>query len=161
MKWRMPVIAVSQACIVISNAIQLRYAGSIQSNIAISYFAVFLSTLGIYPIPPGVNAWTINNLAGPMKRTMGIAFMLTICNIGGIIGSFIFLEREAPNYPTGFGSSLAFASAGLASTMILFFSYRYLNTKKARFTEEEVRTTYTEEELEAMGDKSPLFKYSL
>lgn len=36
-----------------------------------------------------------------------------------------------------------------------------VNKKNEKFTEDEVRAMYTEEELEKMGDKSPLFKYTL
>jgi hypothetical protein len=35
------------------------------------------------------------------------------------------------------------------------------NKKKAEMSEIEVRARYTEEELESMGEKSPLFKYAL
>lgn len=72
LKWRMPVIAASQAILVVSYSLQLAFAGSVGDNIAVSYFAVFLATIGIYPIPPGVSAWTLNNLAGPLKRSWAL-----------------------------------------------------------------------------------------
>jgi hypothetical protein len=106
-------------------------------------------------------AWTINNLAGPTKRAMGIAFMICMGNMGGIVGSFIFLEKEKPKYPTGFGSSLSFASAGIVAALLLEFLYWKINKRNERWSEEEVRRKYSEMELEKMGDRSPLFRYSL
>ena len=35
------------------------------------------------------------------------------------------------------------------------------SARKAEMTEEDVRTRYTDEGLERMGEKSPLFKYAL
>jgi len=35
------------------------------------------------------------------------------------------------------------------------------NKKNAELSEDEVREKYTDEELDQMGDKSPLFKYTL
>lgn len=157
----MPVIAISQALLIVSCSIQLVYAVNIQDHVALSFSAVFLASIGTSNIPPGVNAWSLNNLAGPLKRSIGVAFMLTMCNIGGIVGSFIFIGSEAPGYPTGFGSCLAFSAAGLFATMTLFFSYRYTNAQKAKISEDEIRERYTAEELNRLGDRSPLFRYGL
>lgn len=79
----------------------------------------------------------------------------------GITGSFIFIEKEAPKYPTGFGSSLAFAAAGIVACLLLEFLLWRSNKKNAELSEDEVRERYTDEELDQMGDKSPLFKYTL
>ncbi len=91
---------------------------------------------------------------------MGIAFMISIGNCGGLPGSFIYLDSEAPKYPTGFGSSLSFASAGLVSALVLEFLYWSHNKRYAQMTEEEAKAKFGEAKLEKMGDKSPLFKYA-
>jgi len=36
----------------------------------------------------------------------------------------------------------------------------YVNRKRAAIPEEEIRAKYTSDELEAMGDRSPLYVYS-
>ena len=61
-------------------------AADLENNIPACYFAVCLACAGLYPITPGANAWTVNNLAGPMKRAQGVAYMIMMGNIGGIIG---------------------------------------------------------------------------
>lgn len=115
----------------------------------------------MYPIFPGVNAWNIVNTAGPVKRAISIAYLVCAGNIGGVIGSYIYIEKEAPKYPTGFGNSLAFAAAGMLAALLLKFCLWKINTRDARLTEDEIRAGYSDEELEAMGDRSPLYKYSL
>lgn len=92
---------------------------------------------------------------------MGIAFMICMGNCGGIVGSFIYLERESPKYPTGFGSSLAFAAAGICAAFTLESLFWSINKKNEKWSEDEIRRKYTEAQLEKMGDRSPLFKYHL
>ncbi|CAG7925649.1 unnamed protein product [Penicillium olsonii] len=160
-RWRMPFIFGAQLLVVISFAVLFAKAEDIASNIPACYFAIFLANAGFYPINPGGNAWTLSNLAGPTKRSQGIAYMICLGNIGGIIGSFIYMEDEKPKYPTGFGVSLAAASLGIVSCMVLEFSFWKINRSRAAFSEAEIRSKYTDEELERMGDRSPLFRYSL
>jgi len=177
----MPFIVASQLLLVIAYAILFAKADKIADNVPLCYFAVFVACAGIYPILPGCNAWTINNLAGPAKRATGIAFMICKCqcrlpcgndsvltillsgmgNCGGIVGSFIYIDKEKPKYPTGFGSSLAFASAGIVAALSLEFLFHNINTRNEKYSEEHWRTKYTDEQLEQMGDRSPLFKYTL
>jgi len=156
----MPFIVGAQSLLIIAYSILFAKAADIANNVALCYFAIFVACIGIYPILPGCNAWTINNLAGAEKRAMGIAFMISIGNCGGLPGSFIYLDSEAPKYPTGFGSSLSFASAGLVSALVLEFLYWSHNKRYAQMTEEEAKAKFGEAKLEKMGDKSPLFKYA-
>lgn len=115
----------------------------------------------MYPILPGVYAWNIANLAGPSKRAIGIAWLVCVGNIGGLIGSYIYIEKEAPKYPTGFGTSFAFASAGILACFALEFALWKINKRNARFTEEDVRAQYSDADLKRVGDRSPLYKYAL
>ncbi|KGO54360.1 hypothetical protein PEX2_038480 [Penicillium expansum] len=161
LRWRMPIIVTGQILVIIAFAVLFSLAEDIKNNIAACYFAVVLACIGLYPILPGTNAWTSNNLAGPRKQGMGIAFMLSLGNAGGLVGSFIYIEREAPMYPTGFGSSFAFAAAGVAASIILEVKLWCTNKRNAEMSREEIYDKYTDHELQMMGDRSPLFKYIL
>lgn len=159
--WRMPFIVGPQLLVVAAYAILFPLASDIRDNIPACFFAVVLACIGLYPINPGGNAWTVNNLAGQTKRAMGIAYMICLGNLGGIAGSYIFIEAESPRYPTGFGASLGFAAAGVGACFALEAAYYLQNKKKAAMSETEVREKYTDEELDAMGDRSPLYIYTL
>lgn len=158
---RMPPIIVCQALVVIGMSVLFKYAPKITENVALCYSMVILSCVGVYPIVPASNTWTINNLAGPEKRVIGIAFMVTMGNAGGFIGSWIFQEKEAPQYPTGFGTSLAFGAAGIAAALILEYSFARHNRKWQAVSRAEIMARYTDQELERLGDRSPFFKYQL
>ena len=76
-----------------------------------------------------------------------------------VVGSNIFLSREAPRYPTGYGTSLAFLGAACVVTVILHVLLKRENARRDSMSEDEVRAKYSAEELADMGDKSPLFRY--
>lgn len=158
---RMPPILFFQALIVISMAVLFRYAPEIADQTALCYSMVVLACIGMYPIVPGCNAWTVNNLAGPEKRAFGVGFLITMTNVGGFIGSWIFVGNEAPEYPTGFGTCIAFAALGMCAASLVEYLYSRHNKKWEGVSREEVERMFSPEQLEKMGDRSPLFKYSL
>ncbi|KAL4883377.1 major facilitator superfamily domain-containing protein [Aspergillus karnatakaensis] len=161
LRWRMPIIVFGQILVIIGFGILFSLAEDIQDAIPACYFATVLACTGLYPIIPGTNAWTSNNLAGARKQSMGIAFMISVGNLGGLVGSFIYLEREAPKYPTGFGSSFGFAAAGVVASLVLEARFWVVNRRNEGVGREEVLERYSAEEVQRMGDRSPLFRYML
>jgi MFS family permease len=159
--WRMPFVAAPLMLIIIGYAVIVGLKGDLQANIGPGFFAIILTCMGIYPTHPSTTSWTINNLAPSNRRAVGSAFNICVGNIGGIVGSYMYLDSEAPAYPTGFGLSLAFGGSALLAAVIVEVSYVYANKKNATMTEMEIRETYTDDQLLEMGDKSPLFKYTL
>ncbi|OAA77210.1 Major facilitator superfamily domain, general substrate transporter [Akanthomyces lecanii RCEF 1005] len=159
--WRMPFIVAPQLLVVVSFIILFIKSANISENIGVCYFAIVLACIGFYPINPGGNAWTVENLAGSTKRAAGIAYMLGIGNVGGVIGSYIYIDGQAPRYPTGFGASFGFAALGILSCLVLECGFWAINRQRAKLSEEEVRAAYTDEELAKLGDRSPLFRYTL
>lgn len=51
--------------------------------------------------------------------------------------------------------------SGMAAALTLEATYISINKKRARQSEGEIREKYSEGMLEGMGDRSPLFRYSL
>ncbi|KAJ6066430.1 hypothetical protein N7499_001393 [Penicillium canescens] len=159
--WRMPFVVVPLLLIVTGYSIIMGLKGQLQAHIGPGFFAIILTCMGIYPTHPATTSWTMNNLAPSNRRAIGSAFNICVGNIGGIIGSYMYLDREGPTYPTGFGLSLAFGGSALVAALILEVSFVYANKRNGMMTESEIRDTYSDEQLLDMGDKSPLFKYTL
>lgn len=159
--WRMPFVAIPMSMLVIAYAIIISFHGALSANLGAAYFAVCLVCAGIYPIQPAAAAWNANNLAPATRRSIGVALMNAAGNCGGIVGSFMFIDKESPQYYTGFGLGLSFGATGLLVSLLLEMIYKWTNARKARMSEAEVRARYTEDELLDMGDKSPLFKHVL
>jgi hypothetical protein len=87
--------------------------------------------------------------------------MVTLGNCGAFVGSWIFQESERPEYPTGFGTCLAIAAAGICAALTLEWLYNRHNKRWQGHSKEQVLEMYSEEQLRDMGDRSPLFKYGL
>ena len=81
--------------------------------------------------------------------------------MGGITGSYIFIDAESPTFPTGYGSSLAFAATGIVACLTLEALLWNENKKKSALNDAEIHAKYTDEDLYNLGDKSPLFEYTL
>ncbi|KAK3680348.1 hypothetical protein LTR37_021308 [Vermiconidia calcicola] len=161
MKWRMPFIVFPLSFVVIAYAVLFAKAADIENNIPTCYFALCLACAGLYPITPGTSTWNANNLAGPTKRAQGVAFMIAMGNVGGIIGSYMFLDSEAPKYPTGWGLSLGLAVLAIVSALSMEFTFKRINANRNKVSVDEVHARYSEDDLQEFGDRSPLFRYTL
>lgn len=145
----------------------------------LTYAFLFFIPAGVYPAVIGCISWVGNNLAPTFKRAIGMALLMTVGNLGGAIGSNIFLAKQAPHYWLGYRFSLGILIMGIACTVILRYAVLAINKKRDQVPEEQVLSRYTEgsfnpcspsptyfrilisfaEELTEMGDKSPLFRY--
>ena len=92
---------------------------------------------------------------------MGLALVICIGNTGGIVGSFMYLDSEAPQYYTGFGLSLALGGVALLLVLFLELTFIWANRRKEKVSETEVRERFSEQQLLELGDRSPMFKYTL
>jgi hypothetical protein len=95
-----------------------------------------------------------------------MALLISVGNMGAIIGSNVYIAREAPKYHTGFGVCLAFVSIGIVMALILRFAYARENKKRDDLVaslggEQGVLQKYSEQELLDLGDLSPFFRYTL
>lgn len=82
----MPFIVACQSLLLIAYSVLFVKAPAIASNVPLCYVMVALACIGVYPIIPNNTAWTVNNLAGPEKRSMGTGFFIAMGNCGGIVG---------------------------------------------------------------------------
>lgn len=134
-------------------------SGKLAANVAPAYFSLFLVCTGIYPLLPGNQAWTSTNLAGPAKRATGPGFMILTGNLSGFVGSYIYIDTQAPTYEAGYSTSLGIVGSATLACLALEYIYWRKNKAKEVWTEVEIREKYTDDQLEEMGDKSPLLRF--
>ncbi|KAF4450507.1 MFS general substrate transporter [Fusarium austroafricanum] len=157
---RSVIVIVPQMLLVVSYSILTPLAPKISANIAPCFFAIILANIGCYPVNPISSSWLSNNTAGSAKRSLAIAYYISLSNVGGIIASYIFIDSEKPGYPTGFGLSLTFSVTGIIAALLLNFMYTRINKKRDLISPEEIAEKYTDEELAVLGNRSPLFRYT-
>ncbi|KAF2015069.1 MFS general substrate transporter [Aaosphaeria arxii CBS 175.79] len=159
--WRFPFIVGPLSVLIAAMGILFGLSGNVKGNVGPMYFGIVLAQMGIYPLLPGISAWVGNNLAPSWKRSMGLAWLLAAGNLGSLVGTNIFLDREGPRYPTGYGTSLGIVVLAMIAAVVLESTLWSRNKKQKAMSETEIRTKYSQVELDAMGDKSPLFYYTL
>ncbi|KAL2676433.1 hypothetical protein Neosp_010191 [[Neocosmospora] mangrovei] len=125
----------------------------------LTYAFLFAVPAGIYPGVITLISWVSNNLAPSWKRAVGTALCVGLGNLGGIVGSNIFLVKESPKYYTGYGVSFACIGLAIISALVLRTAYLAQNKKRDLMSEEDIRGKYTDDELLRLGDRSPLFRY--
>lgn len=78
----------------------LMFGLSISHQVTVRYIGTYLTTGAYVSNWAALNAYQANNIVGQWKRAT-IAAAVTACNgLGGIAGSFIVRQQEAPWYPT-------------------------------------------------------------
>lgn len=156
--WRMPFIAIPGAFILVGYSILLSLKGALSTNTSSVWPAIIIAVVGIYPIQPAAQAWNANNIAPSSRRAVAVALVNSIGCLGGIVGSFIYLESQAPRYETGFGVSLALGAYAMLMALLVEWSYLLSNARKAKMVSS---TPHDDAKLLSMGDMSPMFKHVL
>ncbi|CAG8976274.1 hypothetical protein HYALB_00012465 [Hymenoscyphus albidus] len=70
-------------------------------NNGVRYFGVFLATIGANGNIPAILTYQANNIRGQWKRALCSATLVGFGGIGGIMGSTVFREQDAPKYGPG------------------------------------------------------------
>lgn len=177
--WRMPFVVGPMMLLAIALSTLLALGSFGAKNIPGMYVGVILAQIGIYPLLPGISAWTSNNIASSWKRSIGIAYLLAAGNIGsksggqipcldyadvqfpGLIGTNIFLQNEAPQYGTGYGVALAVVCLGICSALGLEFGLKRLNIAKERALQDQGEIFGGLEASGDLGEKSPHWRYTM
>lgn len=110
-----------------------------------------------------VVSWGANNCGGSLKKGVGSAIIVSFGNAGGVISSFIYPRRDAPNYTLGHGLNLAYC---LMTTLLAAFMWFYLareNKKKDARNAARAQPWTAEEkkQFEDDGDRVDWFRYTI
>lgn len=129
------------------------------SNPRVVYGGVFIAVCAIYPAFPGVISWLSNNLAGSLKRSVGMAIQIGVGNLGGAMASNFYRQADAPQYKLGHALELGFIGLGIVASLILLFGYRRVNNKRERRMADGALEGYSQQELSSKGDRALTFRY--
>lgn len=128
-------------------------------NETVRYVAVYLAAVGAFPGGPGFLSWGLNNSAGPAVRAVSGGWIVTLGTIGGIVATWTYLVRDAPEYPIGHSINLG-AQVVVLCLAIFGVSYcMYENRLRARGGRDYRLQGATEEEKRDLGYRHPEFRY--
>ncbi|KAL4255960.1 MFS transporter superfamily protein [Pleurotus pulmonarius] len=107
-------------------------------NAALSYFAVYLATCGIYPVIPNTIAWVSNNVEGSYKRSVSLAMTISFGNINGAVSSNVYRDVDKPWYRLGHGLVLMYIGFGIVFSVIYRVLLKAENERRDRGERDEI-----------------------
>ena len=128
-------------------------------SVGVRYFAVYLVMAGGYITQPITLVWLSNNMGGHYKRSISAAMQIGFGNLGGIVASNIYMTKQKPRYPVGYGVSLALMWVCAIACTGFAMGMRIENKKKER-GERNGRLNLPPEEVENLGDDHPTFRFT-
>jgi predicted MFS family arabinose efflux permease len=102
------------------------------TSAAVRYFGVFLVTAGANANVPAAMSYQANNIRGQWKRAFCSATFVSFGGIGGIAGSLVFRNEDAPGYRPGLYACIATTLLTILIVGVLSLDFRRLNGKADR-----------------------------
>lgn len=94
----------------------------------VRYFGVFLTTMAINTNIPAILTYQANNIRGQWKRAFASATLIGAGGFGGIIGSTVFREADAPSY--GPGIMTCMIANGLVLVIVALLTLKFWMANK-------------------------------
>ncbi|PIL28032.1 MFS general substrate transporter [Ganoderma sinense ZZ0214-1] len=155
-------------------------------TLAAQYIGSVLVLGGIIPCIAMQLSWTGGNFAGELKRAVVIGMVLGFGNLGGqvsgsralqvdgwlttpgtrclpsrIIASFIYRLQDSPRYTLGHTVCIASLCVFHVMSAVTIVILHMLNKKKIAQCERDGLTLADEDAFAELGDRSPLYRYTL
>ncbi|CAG8211087.1 unnamed protein product [Penicillium salamii] len=131
---------------------------TIHNNTAPQYGALFLLTSGCYSAMPVVVCWFAMNLGGHHRRSVGTAWQVGFGNIGGIIATYAFVQKNGvTDYRTGYIICLSFVCFAAVMCLVYVLALWYENRKRDNAAVDPA--AIPDEEEEYLGDMAPTYRY--
>ncbi|KAI9775061.1 MAG: hypothetical protein M1835_005951 [Candelina submexicana] len=131
---------------------------TVHHNHHVQYAALFLVTMGTYSAMPVIVCWFNMNLGGHHRRSVGSAWQVGFGNVGGIIATYAFLQKDAPNYKPGYSICIAFCCLSAASCCVYAATVWTQNRNRERAPRDLGLTEFEKTE---KGDMNPEYRYLL
>lgn len=125
----------------------------------VRYMAVWFCTLGAFPGGPGFLSWGINNAAGPAIRAVAGGWIVTLGTLGGIVATWTYLSRDAPDYPIGHSINLGAQIVVLVLAVSGICYVKWENRLRDRGGRDYRLNGLSEFEIADLGYRHPSFRY--
>ncbi|TDZ13856.1 putative transporter [Colletotrichum orbiculare MAFF 240422] len=125
---------------------------------AVSYAGTFFVSIGIFTSAGISFAWVPTNNPRYGKRAISTGLHLTIGNSSGVAAPFLF---AGSSFVPGYAASMGMLVVSLGLNIILTLHFRRQNKLRDAEKMDHLMDGKTEDEIEAMGEKSPRFRFAI
>ncbi|KXN82016.1 hypothetical protein AN958_03314 [Leucoagaricus sp. SymC.cos] len=131
----------------------------VQDKPGVSYFGAILAAVGVFPTLAVVLAWAGSAAGGDITKGVVMGMVTGIANLGGVCSSFIY--SKPPRFFVGHGTCMGFLGLAIVLSLVAMWDYNRLNKQKIELCRREGIDDSRAHEFSEMGNKSPLFRYTL
>ncbi|KAI8281103.1 putative transporter [Colletotrichum sp. SAR 10_98] len=125
---------------------------------AVSYAGTFFVSIGIFAGAGISFAWVPTNNPRYGKRAFSTGMHLTIGNSSGVASPFLF---AGSSFVPGYAASMGMLAVSFALNVLLHVHFRRQNKLRDEGSMDYLTDGKTEDEIEAMGEKSPRFRFAI
>lgn len=127
----------------------------------VSYAGCFFVAIGIFTGAGISFAWVPTNNPRYGKRAFSTGMHLTIGNSSGVASPFLFSNADSPRFVPGYAASMGMLAFSLLLNVILHLHFKRQNRLRDEGKQDHLMEGKTQLEIEAMGEKSPLFRFAV
>ncbi|TCD70506.1 hypothetical protein EIP91_003267 [Steccherinum ochraceum] len=111
---------------------------TVHHNTNLQYAALFMVASGNYTTMPIVLCWFSMNVRGHLERGISIGWQIGFGGIGGIISSYAFLAKDAPEYRTGYRICIAFQCVTALAITLYYIGVSFENRRQKTDTVDQL-----------------------
>lgn len=131
------------------------------NNPQVRFGATFLIAGGAFPFGALCNAHVSANVVSDTARSSAIATNVMMGNLGGLISTWSFLPRDAPNFPIGNGLNLASSTLVVITAAAMLVWMRFDNRKRENVDVSAKLTGLSQKQIQDMDWRHPAFRWRL
>lgn len=128
---------------------------------ATSYAGTFFVAVGIFTGAGISFAWVPTNNPRYGKRAFSTGMHLTIGNSSGVASPFLFSTEYAPKFTVSYAASIGLLGVSLILNIILHLHFKRQNKIRDEGKQDHLMEGKTDIEIEAMGERSPRFRFAV
>ena len=131
----------------------------VSDNTKVQYAATFLLASSCTTVGPLANAQVAVQVVSDTSRAVSLAVNMMFGNTGGLISTWSYIAKDAPEYTIGHGLNLAAASGLLVSAAAALFWMNYDNKQRDKRDVDRELEGLTPEEIENLEWKHPAWRW--
>lgn len=128
-------------------------------NLNIRYGGAFITCMGAFCMGALLPAWASINTNNDSERAGAIGIVVMLGNVGGLIATWSYLPKHAPNYVPGNALNLACGLIVTVLSVVLVLYQRNENKKRDRGKYDYRLEGRSTEQIEELGLNHPGFRF--